>query len=162
MKRSVRASLCLLAAICLLAGCTQYPVGSTAEYGDLLLTVPGDFADLSAESYAADADFLYGWGTLIVMGLAEPKSTLQEMTLEQYTAYVISGNDLSCTPRASGAGYVFSYEKNIGETPYHYTVATYAGTDNFWILQFYCPKENLAENQPEIDIILAGIQLKKG
>lgn len=149
--------MCLLTAAFLLAGCTD-PVGKTVSCGDIQLTVPGDFTDLSTESYAQDADLFYGWGTLIFIGLKESKASLQAMTLEEYTGYVVSGNELSCTPTAYGDGYRFTYETPIENIPYTYTVATYEGAENFWILQFYCPSEKLEENQPEIDIILQSIQ----
>ena len=82
------------------------------------------------------------------------------MTLQEYTDHVISANKLDCTSQALGDGYLFVYEAEIGEDVYTYTTATYEGPENFWVLQFYCPKDTLEENQPEIDIILEGIQPK--
>lgn len=155
MKR--RLCACLLVLVCLLGGCTD-PVGRAVTHKDLTLILPGDFLDLSGESAAEGADFLYGRYTLVFKGLAESKSHLQDMTLEAYTAYVISGNQLTCSPTAFGAGYIFTYEASVGDTVYSYTIATYEAQENFWILQFYCPKDKLEENQPEIDIILQGIQ----
>ena len=153
------AVLCLMLAVCLLAGCTNYPLGTTVICKDLQLTVPGDFVDLSEESYAQDADFLYGWNTLVFMGLSEDKSKLQKMTLEDYTSLVISGNGRSSTPQACGDGFLFTYEATVADTLYTYTTATFEGPSNFWILQFYCPSVHLEENQPEIDIILESIQV---
>ena len=159
MKR--RLLICLLVAVLLLSGCDNYPEGKAVTHKDLTLILPGDFLDLSGESYAESADFLYGWNTLVFQGLSEGKSVLKKMTLEEYTGYVISTNKLSRTPTAFGDGYLFTYEAPIGDTVYAYTTATYEGQENFWILQFYCPKDKLSENQPEIDIILEGIQPKK-
>lgn len=156
-----RGLLCLLVALCLLTGCADgYPEGIKIECKDLILTIPGDFIDLSEEGIG-DGEFLYGRNRLIFTGLAEDKSTLQEMTLDTYTSYVITGNELTCTPTVWGSGYLFSYEATVGNVPYTYTVATAEGTDNFWILQFYCPSEDLSENQPEIDIILSALELQK-
>ena len=155
MKR--RLCACLLVLVCLLGGCTD-PVGKAVTHKDLTLILPGDFLDLSAESAGEGSDFLYGRYTLVFKGLAESKSVLKKMTLEEYTAYVISCNKLTCTPNRSGDGYLFTYEATIGDTVYSYTTATYEAAENFWILQFYCPKDKLEENQPEIDIILQGIQ----
>ena len=155
MKR--RLCACLLVLVCLLSGCTD-PVGMAVTHKDLTLILPGDFLDLSTESAAEGADFLYGRYTLVFKGLAESKNVLKKMTLEEYTANVISCNALTCTPVRSGDGFLFTYEANIGDTVYAYTTATYEAAENFWILQFYCPKDKLEENQPEIDIILQGIQ----
>ena len=149
---------CLLAVMLVLSGCSDgYPVGSVKVHKDLTVILPGDFIALTPDG---NADFLYGRHTLVFKGLSEPKSSLQKMTLSEYTNYVISGNKLTCTPSATGDGYLFTYEAPVGDEIYTYTVATYEGPENFWILQFYCPRANLAENQPEIDIILEGIQPK--
>ena len=153
MKR--RSFACLLA-VFLLAGCSD-PVGRAVTHKDLTLILPADFLELSGEG-----DFLYGRHTLVFQGLAESKESLEEMTLKEYTDRVITANQKKTTPQASGAGFVFTYEAEVKSKTYSYTVATYEGQENFWILQFYCPKENLAENQPEIDIILEGIQPQKG
>ena len=151
MKR--RIFVCLLV-VFLLAGCSD-PVGYGVTHKDLTLILPADFIALEN---ADGADFLYGRHSLVFKGLAESKESLQAMTLQEYTDFVISGNKKDAVPKESGAGYIFTYEANVGEEVYSYTVATYEGQENFWILQFYCPKDTLAENQPEIDIILEGIQ----
>ena len=158
MKRFVIAALSLLMAVSLLTGCgDSYPDGKPLAFTDMQLTLPGDFIDLSGEDIDADADFLYGRKTLIVKGAAEDKSKLQEMTLEQYTALVISGNQLQCTPQAFGKGYQFTYETAVAGEMYTYVTATFEGNTNFWLFQFYCPTADLQENQPEIDMILSGI-----
>ena len=150
-------AVCLLT-VCILTGCAdQYPEGQILSFEDLQVTLPGDFINLNSEASGQDAGFLYGRNTLIVKGMREAKTSLQEMTLEQYTAAIISGNRLSCTPTRSGSGYLFTYEKTVEGTPYTYVTAAYEGSANFWILQFYCPSENLTENQPEIEIIMEGI-----
>ena len=146
---------CLLV-VFLLVGCSD-PVGRAVVHKDLTLVLPADFLDLSGEN-TDGADFLYGRHTLVFKGLAESKKSLKAMTLQEYTDFVVSANKKTATPKASGAGFLFTYEANVGGVVYSYTVATYEGQENYWILQFYCPKENLAENQPEIDIILEGIQ----
>ena len=159
-KRTYKGCLCLLLAVVLvlgLAGCGKYPTGFSVTHKDLTLILPGDFIQLPDDG---NADFLYGWHTLVVKGLSEQKDHLVKMTLKEYTDYVISTNKKTATPTACGDGFLFTYEATVGEQVYAYTVATYEGPENFWILQFYCPKENLVENQPEIDIILEGIQPK--
>ena len=150
-----------LVLVCLLTGCAdkdKYPLGQNVTFQDLSLTIPGDFSDLSGESYAQDAEFMYGRKTLVVKGLADKKDAVKATTLAEYTDTVIRGNGLTCTATPNGDGYLFSYEKPVGDTTYTYTTATFEGETNFWILQFYGPAENLQENQPEIDIILESIR----
>ena len=158
---SRRIFVCVLVLMCLLSGCTdrdQYPTGINLSFQDISLTLPGDFVDLSGEKYVEDAVFMYGRKSLVVMGLSEKKDSLKAKTLVEYTDSVIRGNGLSCTAIQSGDGYLFTHEKPLGGTTYTYTIATYEGTTNFWILQFYGPTESLQENQPEIDIILESIR----
>ena len=158
MKRIALLCLCLLLTVSVLTGCgKEFPEGKILQFGDMALTLPGDFIDLSGEGIDADADFLYGRKTLVVKGAAELKSQLQEMTLEEYTALVISGNKLEVTPIAFGKGYTFTYEKTVGGESYTYVTATFEGNTNFWLFQLYGPTKDLQENQPEIDMILSGI-----
>ena len=162
---SKRLFVCALVLVCLLSGCAnqdEYPAGMRVECQDLILTLPGDFSDLSAESVAQGADFMYGRNTLVLVGLAEEKAGLKAMTLAEYTDYVIRGNKLSCSAVPAGDGYLLTYEKTVDNTAYTYTIATFEGKTNFWILQFYGPTADLQENQPEIDIILEGVQPKAG
>ena len=160
MKRIAGIALCLIVALCLLTGCKDnFPEGKTLVFDDLQLTLPGDFINLSEEAYARDADLLYGRNTLIVKGMEEKKADLQVTTLEQYTALIIAGNKLTCTPEVYGKGYLFSYETPVGDTKYTYVTATFESAGSFWVFQFYCPSENVKENQPEIDIILSGIRV---
>ena len=159
MKKAFAGRSCLVLAVCLLlcllAGCGSDPVGYAKQHKDLTLILPADFIELEN---ADGADFLYGRHSLVFKGLSESKKSLKAMTLQEYTASVIAANKKDATPKASGDGFLFTYEANIADTVYAYTVATYESRENFWILQFYCPKDTLAENQPEIDIILEGIQ----
>ena len=161
MKKAFAGRSCLVLAVCLLlcilAGCGADPVGYGVQHKDLTLILPADFIELEN---AEGADFLYGRQSLVFKGLSESKESLKVKTLQEYTDSVIAANKKDATPKASGAGYVFTYEAKVADTVYAYTVATYESQENFWILQFYCPKDTLAENQPEIDIILEGIQPK--
>ncbi len=162
MRRSFPALISLLIAVCLLGGCANgYPQGQTVVREDLQITLPGDFIDLSAENIDAEANLLYGRNTLIFKAMAEKKADLQALSLDAYTALVIKGNGLSCTPEVFGGGYLFSYDAPVAGENYTYTTAVFEGNTNFWLLQFYCPSANLKENQPEIDKIFSAVQLQK-
>ena len=161
MKKILSLLLAMTLVLGLLAGCGNdhlYPEGMNIACKDLALTIPGDFADLSAEDFAEDADFMFGRKTLVFEGLSQAKADLQGLTLAQYTDRVIRDNKLSCSAAPTGDGYLFSYEKALDNTAYTYTVATYETGSYFWILQFYGPTADLTENQPEIDIILESIR----
>lgn len=157
MKHRTGVWLCLILAVCLLAGCASR--GETAvTCKDITVTFPTDFINLSEASYAEDADFLYGKDTLIVMGLAETKAPLGAVTLPQYTELVIKGNQLSATPRVVSNGYQFTYEASVDGTSYTYVVATAEGPENFWIVQCYCPSSVYEKNRTDISRILDSLQ----
>lgn len=158
MKRYMTAFLSVMLALFMLAGCAENPMLDTIAHEDILLTLPIDFLDLSQESFAKDADFLYGYDSLIVMGMAEKKSALQEMTLEQYTDLVISGNKLTDAPKKDGDRYLFTYEMPVGDGVYTYEVATFEGSTHFWIVQCYCPKADYNKHEISIAAILGSIQ----
>ena len=158
MKRYLTALVCLVLTLCVLTGCAKNPMLGTISHEDLTLTLPIDFLDLSQESYAQDADFLYGYDSLIVMGMAEKKSALKEMTLKDYTDLVISGNKLTCTPVEDAGSYRFTYEVPVGDTVYTYAAATFEGSSHFWIVQCYCPKGDLPKHEISMTAILGSIK----
>ncbi len=158
MKQRAAFLLCLTMILCLLGGCSS-PAGKPVACKDLSLNLPGEFFDLSGESYAKEADFFYGLDKLIVMGMAEEKTLLKKMTLEEYTDLVISGNKLTCTPRSLSNGYCFTYEATVGEDTYIYTTATFESGTRFWILQCYCPSEDYPQKQALIVEILESVRV---
>jgi len=157
MKRCASAICWILAIICLLGGCSS-PEDKSVICQDLTFTLPTVFLNLSEEAYAKDADFLYGRDKLAVMGLAEKKSVLKKMTLEEYTGYVISGNKLSCTPVKTQAGYQFTYETAVDGVRYTYTSATVETAEHFWIVQCYCPSGDAAGYRDMMEEILGSLR----
>ena len=155
MKRCT--AVCLLLVLCLL-GCSAAN-GTQVTCKDLTLTLPDSYLDLSRETYAEEADFLYGRERLIVLGIGEKKSSLKVQTLEAYTALVLKGNSLTCTPEATGNGYRFSYDAPIGDTAYTYVTATYESPEHFWVIQCYCPAEHLEAYAQEISSILDSVRI---
>ena len=157
MKRCASAICLILVIFCLLGSCGS-PEDRNIICQDLTFALPTVFLDLSAETYAKDADFLYGRDKLVVMGLAEKKSDLKEMTLEEYTGLVISGNKLACTPVKTPAGYQFTYETAVGGTPYTYSCGTVETPERFWIVQCYCPSGDAVGYEDMIEEILGSLQ----
>ena len=136
-----------------LSGC-----GPSAQvFGDLQMNVPDEFHNMSDQEFAKDADFLFGWDTLIVKGMAEKKSDLRTMTLEEYTQLLITGNALNCSATVGGNGYRFVYRAAVGERSYTYFSATYEGKENFWSVQCYCPSEDFAKHQAAMEELLNSV-----
>lgn len=150
-----RFALCVLL-ILWLTGCSasdQFQI--TCK--DLTITLPETYLDLSEESYAEGADFLYGKERLIILGLGEKKSDLEIYNLEAYTAQVLKGNALSCTLETVGNSYRFTYQAPVYDTSYSYVTGTYETAEHFWVVQCYCPTEYLETYQQEITVILDSI-----
>ena len=155
MKRCT--AVCLLLVLCLL-GCSAAN-GTQVTCKDLTLTLPDSYLDLSAEAYAEDADFLYGRGRLIVLGLGEKKTELKTATLDGYTALVLKAHALTCSPERTSNGYRFSYDAPVGDTVYTYVTATYESPEHFWVIQCYCPATDLETYTQEISAILDSVHL---
>ena len=153
-----RTAVCLLLVLCLLGCSAANATQITCK--DLTLTLPGTYLDLSAEAYAEEADFLYGKGRLIVMGLGEAKSELKTATLDGYTALVLKAHALTCSPERTSNGYRFSYDAPVGDTVYTYVTATYESPEHFWVIQCYCPAEYSETYAQEISAILDSVQIK--
>ena len=156
MKHCASALLSLVIALCLLGGCAP-SANTKIVCGDISLTLPGAFMDLSKESYGEETDFLYGRDGLIVMGLSEKKESLSQMTLEEYTRLLLTENKLTCTPEKRNGGYGFAYEAPVGNGFYTYVTATFEDRESFWIVQCYCPREDYEKNRTAIAGILAQI-----
>ena len=161
MKKSgIAGLLCLFLAVSLLAGCSAPetpPKDEPIVCTDLALVLPGDFSHMDSGSPDPfiNASFLFGKDTLMLKGvsvLREGDAALMEMTLEQYTAQVISENNLSCAPEKVANGYRFTYESQAdGKTYVCLTVNTAA---RFWTVQCYCPKADYSKYADRITAVL--------
>lgn len=152
----MRRILCVIAIVCLLGGCASR-ADAVYTCKDLTLSLPGDFEDLSEEPYGQDTDFLLGQDKLIIMGLAEQKTTLKEMDLKTYTALVIQGNHLDCQAETIDGRYRFTYEAPVEDTLYTYEAITLETDKHFWVIQCYCPADHYRMLEPLIEGILANV-----
>ncbi len=156
MKQTAKLLLCLLVCAALLAGCGE--TRETFSCKDLTLQLPAGYRDLSAESFAGDADFLLGGDRVILQGIAEEKTALLEMdpgwTLERYGQYMLQANGLSCPLDGSDGCYRFTYDAPVDGTTYTYTGAVWEGSVHYWVVQVYCPSDVFQDKQQEIRSIL--------
>lgn len=152
----MRRILCVIAIVCLLGGCASRADG-VYTCKDLTLSLPGDFEDLSEEPYGQDTDFLLGQDKLIIMGLAEKKTDLPQLSLKDYTDLVLQGNNLTCKAQETANGYLFSYEAPVDGEVYAYEAVTLESSDHFWVIQCYCPAEHYRMLEPLIAGILANV-----
>ena len=149
MKRAAKLLLCLRVCLFLLPGCRQQEEVFSCE--DLSLTLPAGYMNLSAEPYAADADFLLGRDRVIIRGITEDKAALlaqnPDMTLGRYGQRMLLSNGLSCPLEQDNT---FTYEATVGDTAYTYTGIIWEGDVHYWVVQLYCPSEVFPSKQQEI------------
>ena len=165
MKKSgIAGLLCLFLAVGLLVGCSAPetpPKDEPIVCKDLALVLPGDFQQMDSQNPdpLVSAIFLFGKDTLTLKGvsvLREGDAQLMEMTLEQYTAQVISENNLSCAPEKVANGYRFTYESQAdGMTYVCLTVDTAA---RFWTVQCYCPKKDFSKYADRITAVMDSVK----
>ena len=154
MKRLFAILACVLLMLGTLSGCGRKPFAC----GDLQIDIPDDFIELTQPADGENRDFLFGRDTLIVKGMAEKKSGLKKMTLEEYTDLMITGNQLDCSATVAANGYRFVYRAAVGEGSYTYFSATFEGTENFWSVQCYCPSEDFAKYQQTMEALLNSVK----
>ena len=154
MKRIFSLAVCLLLVAVSLSGCGR----ELYKAGALEIAIPDNYIDLSQADYAKDADFLFGRDTLIVMGIAEKKAGLKEMTLAEYTDLLISGNELETARTLGPNGYRFAYRATVGEDTYTYYTGTFEAGDHFWTVQCYCPTGDFAKHSQQMEEILASVK----
>lgn len=137
-------SLLLLTGIC--CGCsTQH-----WRFEELSFTLPGEFRNCSAESYAEEFDFLFDNGTVAIAGIRETKQALLDFGATDaatYTQLLIEHNSLSCQPVQKDNIWCFSYEAISNGTPMTYLCAVYEAEQSFWQVQAYCTDAAFSVNE---------------
>ncbi len=154
MKRLFAILATVLLILGTLSGCSR----EVFTCGDLQMDMPREFVQLTQSTDGENRDFLYGRDTLIVKGMAEKKSGLKKMTLEEYTDLMITGNELECSATVAGNGYRFVYQAKVGEGSYTYFSGTFEGKENFWSIQCYCPSEDFAMYLSDMEALLNSVK----
>lgn len=140
----------VLSALCILfCGCGVSD--KTVTVDKLSVTLPGNYADYSNESFSANYTFTYGYQDIAVMGLKEDFSLFREYgldpTLEEYLNLVISANGITQPATEDNGLYTFSFSSDVDGVMYSYLAAVYEGSDAFWLVQAGCQSQNFGDNQ---------------
>ena len=166
MRKSLAVLPAFLLIFSLLTGCGSTEESSTFTYGDLSITLPADFSDLSQKSYGSGYTFLFGSSEMTILGIKEEKSELfkdiPDMTLAQYGRLLIQLNGYDCDLTQRDGRYTFSYTADLPgqEGEYAYTAVLYETGDAFWVLQCYCPGETVSQNRERIWDLLCAVKIK--
>lgn len=141
--------LILLALCILFCGCGVSD--KTVSVDKLSVTLPGNYADYSNESFASYYTFTYGYQDVAVMGLKEEFSMFREYgldpTLGEYLDLVISANGITQPATEDNGLHTFSFSSEVDGVMYTYLAAVYEGSDAFWLVQAGCQSQNYEKNQ---------------
>ena len=149
MRRAVSLVLSLLLLIGIGTGCSV----QHWRFEELSFTLPTEFQNCSAESYAADFDFLFDNGTIAIAGIRETRqalASLGELDAAQYTALVIQYNALACKPTQKNGLWCFSYEAVSYGVPMTYLCAGYEAENSFWQVQAYCATADFSAQEEDM------------
>lgn len=163
MKRlaSVLLALALLAGS--LCGCTEVLPEQTIVCEELTITLPGDFVDLSDQTYARDTEMVYGSGGIAVSVVKEPAAELAvyfpEIDAAQYAQLVIKAYDLAGEAQIIDGIPSFTYTAEADDMDITYLVGVFASDTHFWMVQAYCPAEEFEGLQPQMWSYIASVTI---
>ena len=134
--------LLLALTILLLSACGA----KTQTYGDLRIQLPGEFVDLSGESFAADFDFLYQGQGVAVAGIRESRLAVETaygpLDAQKYAALSMKLHGIAGEPSLKDGIWHFSYSALSNTQQVTYLCAVYETAENLWLVQAYCPAEH--------------------
>ena len=152
MKRLFSGLLVLLTV--LLCGCNGALPDQTVVCGDLAITLPGHFMDLSDEEFAREFEMVYGFQDEAVFVLKEPAAELTpyypEIDTEEYAHLAVESYGLDSTVEIVDSIPTFTYSAQAQDMGFTYMVGVFQSETDFWMVQCYCNTEDYAEKQSQM------------
>ncbi len=164
MSKSIKA-LCLVLVVCLLfCGCSAGKQDQTVTCGDLTLTLPASYVDLSDQAYAAEFSFVYGFEEEAVLAIDQSRAALDayypDLNAEKYAFLLVEVNKYDCQVGKLGDLVTFTYSAETDGVTFTYLCGVFASAENFWCVQFYCPSDVFAEKEDKFMGYLQKIQVQ--
>ncbi len=165
MTKTVKA-LCGVLVLCLVfCGCSLTPADQTVTCGELTLTLPASYVDLSDQEYAAEFAFVYGFEEEAVLAIDQSRQSLEayypDLDAEQYAYLLAEVNEYDCQIGKLGELVTFTYSAEVDGVSFTYVCGVYLGAENFWCVQFYCPAEDFADKEDKFMDYLQKIQVQE-
>ena len=143
MKRFLGLFAVFLLTAALSTGCAGSEQKKTFTCGELSITLPANYKDLSQQDYATDFDFLFGLPTEAVLGFKQARTPLEanrpNLTAKDYAQLFIDAAELPCTITEADGLITFTYTATVDGMEVTYLCSALMSDVNFWLIQFYCP-----------------------
>ena len=163
MKRFWGLLTVLLLTAALFTGCNGTEKETTFTCGELSITLPAEYKDLSQQDYAADFDFLYGLPNEAVLGFKQARASLEtsrpNLTAKEYAQLFIDAAELSCAVEELDGLVFFTYSAMAGDTEVTYLCSAFKSEINFWIIQFYCPSNTYSQHEADFIRYLRSVKV---
>lgn len=163
MKRLFGLFAVLLFTAALFTGCAGGEKEKAFTCGELSITLPAIYKDLSQQDYAADFDFLFGLPTEAVLGFKQARASLESdrpnLTAKDYAQLFIDAAELSCRITEQDGLITFTYTATADGTEVTYLCSAFMSETNFWILQFYCPSNIYAQHEEDFLRYLRSVRM---
>ncbi len=165
MTKFVRCLSAVLALCLVFCGCNAPQKEQTVACGELVLTLPASYIDLSDQDYAKGFPLVYGFENKAVLAISENRAPLEEyypdINAEKYAMLFVETNGLSSQVGKLGELVTFTYTAAVDGTDLTYLCGVFMSADNFWCVQFYCPTEDFEDSQAEFMGYLQKIQVQE-
>ena len=163
MKRLFSGLLALILTVTLL-GCGTLMPEQTVICGELTVTLPASFVDLSDQSYAQGLQMVFGSESVIISASKESRAELEAylpgIDAAEYARLAIQSNGLDAQVQTKDGIPTFTYTMGSGENSFTYLAAVFASEKNFWLVQCYCPAGEYALHKQAMWNYISAVQIR--
>ena len=167
MKKLLAIVLCLAVSLSVFCGCEKVldkvVEPKTVTVDDLTMTLPGYFLDYSAQDWAKDFPFVYGYNSSAVLGVKEDIATLEtslpNLTAMEYAKLFLQYNNVTSEITEQEGVITFSYTATVDNTVIAYKCGVFKGQQNFWVIQCYCAQSDLPQFEADFIELLKSVKV---
>lgn len=145
MKKGFRLAAGLLALVLALSGCGLIGSAKAKDFtkAGLTITLTEAFVEKEHISFTS----VYESPSIAVVVLKEEFSIVggDDYTLFEYADLVIDANNLDAISDFYQGLVYFSYETSANGKDYSYTATVFQGSDAYWLVQFGCETDKVAD-----------------